>query len=113
MDQVCEVLEYLVDVHDVCLELPDGELSLLQLLDVLFLLEHGQGLSLDPPLTALDVYQVTLPWRRQLARNKNITVLNLFLIVLFSPPDFCISLSHLSPSGLQTSAPAGSCPGLS
>ena len=89
MDQVCEVLEYLVDVHDVCLELPDSELSLLQLLDVLFLLEHGQGLTLCPPLTPLDVYQVTLPRGRQLATN--ITVLNIFLIVLFSPPDFCIS----------------------
>lgn len=67
MDQVSEVLEYLVDVHDVCLELPDGELSLLELLNVLFLLEHGQALALCPPLTALDVYQVTLPRRRQLA----------------------------------------------
>ena len=109
MNQVSEVLEYLVDVHDVCLELSDGELSLLQLLDVLFLLEHGQGLA--PPLTPLDVYQVTLPRRRQLTKNKNIKVPNIPMIAVFSPPDFCISLSHLSPSGLQTSAPAGSCPG--
>ena len=70
MNQVSEVLEYLVDVHDVCLELSDGELSLLQLLDVLFLLEHGQGLA--SPLTPLDVYQVTLPRRGQLTRNKTL-----------------------------------------
>ena len=68
MNQVSEVLEYLVDVHDVCLELSDGELSLLQLLDVLFLLEHGQGLA--PPLAPLDVYQITLSRRRQLTKNK-------------------------------------------
>ena len=63
MNQVGEVLEYLVDVHDVRLELPDGVLPLLELLDVLLLLEHGQGLALAPALTALDVYQVALPRR--------------------------------------------------
>lgn len=63
MNQVGEVLEYLVDVHDVRLELPDGVLPLLELLDVLLLLEHGQGLTLAPALAALDVYQVALPRR--------------------------------------------------
>ena len=61
MNQVGEVLEYLVDVHDVRLQLPDSELPLLELLDVLLLLEHGQGLALAPPLPTLDVYQVCLP----------------------------------------------------
>ena len=50
--------EYLVDVHDVGLQLGDGPLPLHQMLQVLFLLHHHLG----PVGTAssLDIYQVSL-----------------------------------------------------